>query len=126
MTTDDSIPEGIDWSAANPYEDVDVSDLPEWWQTAIAEFEEHNLRAYRPPQFADGALKFEVVRRLERQLDVCIDFVRLDLSSDDWTVRIDNTPVGTIGRHRDANGRSVFEMESDDFSEWIRERRPSE
>lgn len=122
VTPDDSIPQDIDWSAEDPYEEVDVSDLPEWWRNAIAEFERHNLPAYRPPQFADGTAKFRVVHRLERELDVRIDFVKVDGSTDDWTVRIDDDPVGTIGRYRDADGRTVYEMESDEFAEWIRQR----
>ena len=120
---DDPVPADLDLSAENPYEEVDVSNLPEWWREAIAEFERHNLRPYRPPRFADRTLKFAVVHRLERELDVRIDFVSRGASGD-WTVRIDDEPVGTIGRHRDADGQSVFEMEAEEFAEWIRERRP--
>lgn len=110
----------VDLDADDPYADVDIDTLPEWWREAIIEFREHNLRSYRPPRFADGKYKYEVVRELEARFDVNIDFIEFDVeTTDKWTVRVDRQPIGTVSYRRDTDGYSVYEMRSDAFKEMI-------
>lgn len=106
-----------------PYEDVDVSDLPDWWREAIEEFREHDLRPFQPPRFSDGALTVRTVDRLEDDLGVVIDFVGIRAEyGDDWAVRIDGDVVGTVGRRRTAEAYTEFDVERDEFEAWIREQ----
>lgn len=110
---------GVD--AEDPYEDVDLTDLPNWWQDAVREFERHGLRPYRPPRFADGELKHEVVSEIERELAVTVDFVGYEARyGNDWTVLVDREPIGNISRRRDTAGYTVFEMDSERFADWVR------
>lgn len=106
----------------DPYEDVAVSDLPEWWQRAIAEHERYGLRPYRPPRFEDGTLKHVVVDQLETVEDITIDFINLDVGDDGWQIRIDGDIIGTIDRRRSTDGYSVFEIGADEFTEYVRSR----
>jgi hypothetical protein len=108
-------------SDANPYEDVDFSKLPSWWQRAIEEFEEAGLRPYRPPRFADGEYKHEVVEELEGAHGVDIEFVGIGVNyGDDWRIRVDGNVVAPVGHRRSTDGYSVFEISSDDFRSLIR------
>lgn len=103
-------------TGSSPYEEMDTSSLPEWWRRGIEAFETHGLRPYRPPRFADGTLKYEVVEALERRLDVGIRFQGVNVTyGDEWTVLVDDEAVGTIGHRRDPNGYSVFEMTAAEF-----------
>jgi hypothetical protein len=114
-----SRPAGYD--SEDPYGDVDLDELPRWWRETVEEFREYGLRPYRPPRFADGALKHEVVDDIERDLDVDVGFVKYS-DSDDWTVLLDGAPVDEIGHHRATEGFSVFEMDGDSFTTFIEER----
>ena len=106
----------------DPYADVDVESLPDWWREAIEEFEAHDLRPYRPPRFADGALLHEVVEPLETELDVDIDFIGVNVTAgDDWTVRVDGEPICDIGRRRTAEAYTQFELTSEAFEAMVRE-----
>jgi len=115
----ESRPPGSD--PEDPYEDVDVSTLPAWWRRAIEEFEAHDLRPYRPPRFADGRLTHEVVDALEADLDVEIGFGSVDSEyRERWEVWIDGDPVAEVGRHRDPDGYTVYEIESEAFATLVR------
>lgn len=105
----------------DPYADVDISELPEWWQRAIREFEAHDLRPYRPPRFADGTLTHRVVETLERDLGVDVSFgSRDDDYREQWEVRVDGSPVEKVARHRSPNGYTVYEIGSDRFESLVR------
>lgn len=105
----------------DPYQDVDIDTLPEWWQRAIEEFEAHGLRPYRPPRFDDGTLVHEAIATLERELGIDIRFGSVDTDyRERWTVRVDGDPVGTIGRHRSSEGYTVYELERAEFESLIR------
>lgn len=113
-------PSGWKQHAEDPYADVDIDTLPKWWRDTNREFEEHGLPPYRPSVFEDGTLKHRVIDLLEARLDVRIEFLYQGTGTpDEWTVWIDDVPVGTIGYHRDRRGYSVFEMASGGFIEWI-------
>jgi hypothetical protein len=104
------------------YDDTDVSSLPDWWADAVDEFEAHDLRAYRPPRFADGTFKRAVVQTLETKFGVSIRFIGRNATyQDDWTVQAAGETVATIGRHRSPDGYTVFEMEADAFVDRVTE-----
>lgn len=112
-------PPGMD--VEDPYENVDIETLPEWWQESIRTFEEYDLRPYRPPRFEDGTLKYDIVSELETELSVTIDILGFDVTyGDDWTVLVDGEPVTDIGRRRSAEGYTVFEVSSDEFEAIVR------
>lgn len=105
----------------DPYGDVDVSELPAWWQAAIREYEAFGLRPYQPPRFEDGTLKHTVVSALEDELDVSIVLLGWNVEyEDDWSVYVDGEPIGDIGRRRSPDGYTVFEMTADEFVEFVR------
>ena len=109
---------GEDFS--NPYKDIEISDLPSWWQKAIKEFEQHDLRPYRPPRFKDGVLKHEVVEELEEKHDIVITFLAFGSDyEDNWEVLLNEESIGEIGRHRAPEGYTVFETSSDSFAEFV-------
>ena len=108
--------------STDPYADVDISELPEWWQASIERFEKHGLRPYRPPRFADGELKHEIVDALEAELGVEIRFVGIDVTyGDDWTLFVGGEDIGPIGRHRSTDGYSVFECTGEEFEARVRD-----
>lgn len=107
---------------ANPYADVDVSELPAWWRESIERFEEYGLRPYRPPRLADGELKHEVVADLEAEFGVEIRFVGIDATyGDDWTLFVDDEDAGPVARHRSTDGYTVFECTADELRERVRD-----
>lgn len=106
----------------DPYADIDVSTLPGWWRRAIREFEEHDLRPYRPPRFENDTPVHEVVRDLEREFEVELGFVCLDDGyRDRWTIRIDGEPVSTVGRHRSPDGYTLYEIRDTEFESLVRD-----
>lgn len=110
----------VDVTDEDPYSDIILSELPDWWQKAIEEFREYNLDPYQPPVFKDGIYKYEIVNELEEELEADIDFIGREVpESDNWIVRIDNHPIGTIGHHRNSGGYSVYEMASQKFRKWV-------
>lgn len=105
----------------DPYKDIDISALPDWWQRAIREFEAHGLRPFRPSRFEDGTFTYEVVDRIEEELDIAVQIVGVDAKhGDDWTLFVDNEPVDSIPRRRSRNGYTVFELSSDEFESLVR------
>jgi hypothetical protein len=105
----------------DPYEDVDVSELPGWWRRAIREFEAHGLRPYRPPRFEDGTPTRDVIERIERDLGV--EIVLGSVSADyaeRWEIRVDGSVVGTVGRHRSPEGYTVYETTGARFEDEVR------
>lgn len=103
-----------------PYADVNVSELPEWWQKAKQEFEAFGLRPYRPPRFEDGTLKYEVVDELEAELDVEISFTSIDSAyTEEWELRVEGEIIDHVGRFRSPEGYTVYEIDSDEFVDLI-------
>ena len=78
--------------------------------------QEMNLPPYQPPKFLDGVRTHEVVPLLEDEYDCTIQFVGLNTHyEDDWRIQIDGEPLEPIGRHRDKNGNTVYEMTAEAF-----------
>lgn len=104
----------------NPYEDTDISELPDWWQKTIEEFRQYGLRPYRPPRFEDGVLKHEVVEHLEQHHGIEVRFVAYSSQvGKTWEVQVDREPVGEIEHRRSPEGYTVYGMESDAFAEFV-------
>jgi hypothetical protein len=106
----------------DPYEGVDVASLPDWWRRAIETFEAHGLRPYRPPRFADGRLTHEVIAGLEADLGVEVGLGSVDSDyRERWEVRVDGDPVAEVGRHRDPEGYTVYEIDGEAFAALVRD-----
>lgn len=104
----------------DPYQDRDLSNLPDWWQNAVVHFEKHDLRPYRPPRFEDGELKHEIINPIEDELDVaigCIYFPRYN--DENWIVLLDGKKICEIGHRREPAGYSVFELTSSEFEQVV-------
>ena len=107
----------------DPYEDVDVETLPDWWRHNVETFREHRMRPYRPPQFSDGAVVTEVVEDLEGGLGVAIT-LRKHIGAEGgsaWRVSVDGEVVTELERLRTEEGRSVYSVTSDAFEQAVRE-----
>lgn len=107
---------------SDPYADVDLTELPAWWRRAIEEHEAYGLRPYRPPRFADGTLKYEVVSRLEERHGIEVRLVGKNVGHpDDWVVFVGDDSVGTVEHRRSPEGYTVFGVSADDFVAMVEE-----
>ena len=105
----------------DPYADVDPTSLPPWWQDAVEEFADHDLRPYRPPRFADGTYVHEIRDRLETALGIEITIGATgDEFRNRWTVRVDGEPTTRIPRYRSADGYTVYDVDPSTFETRIR------
>lgn len=105
----------------SPYEGVDLETFPGWWRRNIEEFRRHEMRPYRPPQFADGTVTTPVIARLEEALDVSIWIRAIDPQEDgDWEVVADGEALGTVERVRTQGGHSRYGMTADEFETVVR------
>lgn len=106
----------------NPYEDVDIETLPDWWREGVELHREYDLRPYRPPRFTDGAFTQTVVVSLETELGVDIRLSGLDTQRGaDWTLLVDGRSVATLPRQRSPNGYTVYGLTSAEFEQLVRE-----
>ncbi|MFP9191397.1 hypothetical protein ACLI4Q_07040 [Natrialbaceae archaeon A-CW1-1] len=111
----------------NPYENVDISNLPEWWQEGIELHRKFGLRPYLPPRFQDGTIKYEITEELEDKYGITIRFKAVNPEeSNKWNVVVDNENIETVTRRRDTRGFSVFEINSDEFRSLIQRNIVSE
>lgn len=95
-------------------------DRPEWWAENESLRAEMELPPYRPPRFADGTHTHEVVPELEERHGCLVRFIGVNTEyPEDWEVRVDGEPVMGIGRHRDRNGNTVYEMDATEFVERL-------
>lgn len=117
---DEELPPGYDED--DPYGDVDLDILPEWWRRNVAEFECHGMRPYRPPRFADDALVPEVVASLEATLNVEIRFTCVDpQEGNEWTVTVDGKQVTTVTHEREGEGFTRYDIGSERFQSVVKE-----
>ncbi|KOX95338.1 hypothetical protein [Halorubrum tropicale] len=112
-----------DWlDRDQPYDGVDINELPDWWADAITEFREHDLRPYSPPRFSDGVLVPPVVSRLESAYDAEIRFIGVGVQyGDAWSVYADGDVVTTVDRERTADAYTRYEMTSGEFERVVRD-----
>ena len=97
----------------------DGPEKPEWWRRNEAFREEMDLPRYEPSRFRDGVYTHEVVGPLEAEHDATIRFVGFGPSSGDWEVRVDGETLVTIGRHRDEDGNTVYELSAAEFERRV-------
>jgi len=120
---DDASEDGTTAESGTEASDIDGAsseDRPDWWERNRRQKAEMDLPPYEPPRFADGTYTHEVVEPLESAYDCSIWFVGVDPSyPDEWEVRVDGDPVFTVGRHRDGDGNTVYEMPAREFRERL-------
>lgn len=96
---------------------------PDWWKKNEQYKQELDIPDYQPPRFEDSVYTHVIVDEIEQTHDCTIRFVGRDSTyPDDWYVHIDGQPCIRIGRHRDANGNTVYEMESTEFEAAVEEQ----
>jgi hypothetical protein len=106
----------------DPYEDVDIETLPDWWREGVELHREYDLRPYRPPRFTDGAFTQAVIVDLEAEVGVEIRLSGLDTQQGvEWTLLVDGEPVTTLPRQRSPNGYTVYGLSSAAFERLVRE-----
>ena len=114
-----NLPPGYD--EEDPYEDEDVSTYPQWWQQNIELFERYGLRPYRPPQFLDGVNAQVVIDQLEQECGVEIRLqIKNPTLNQDWQLLVDGEEIAMIGRRRDGEGFSRYEIHSGEFETLIK------
>ena len=94
-------------------------DKPDWWRRNETLREEMDLPPYEPSRFRDGVYTHEVIAPLEAEHDVTIRFVGFGASSGDWEVRFDGETLFAIGRHRDEDGNTVYELSATAFEHRV-------
>jgi hypothetical protein len=97
-------------------------DRPQWWAESAAIKADLGLPAYDPPRFRDDTYVHEIVDPLEAEHDCAIRFGAINPQyPDDWMVWIDGEAAFTIGRHRNADGNTIYEMTADEFRGAVRD-----
>ena len=114
------------FDTTNPYADIDITALPDWWQHAIEEHRQYGLRPYRPPRFDDGELKHEIVEALEERHDIEIQFIDTNANPDGpantWELRVEGECIGHVQYRRSPEGHSVVRMASTEFIDYVETR----
>lgn len=94
---------------------------PEWWVANEAVKAAFDLPAYEPPRFADGTYTHDVVPDLEAEFDCTIRFLGVNPRyPEDWQVRVDGQPLFSIGRRRDEDGNTVYQLDAEAFQRRLR------
>jgi hypothetical protein len=97
-------------------------DRPEWWVRNERLRRSYDLPAYDPPRFEDGEYSHEVVGRLESRFGCTIQLIGVNTRyPDEWQVEIDGDSRFTIPHSRDANGNTLYGIDSESFVERVRE-----
>jgi hypothetical protein len=116
----ESRPAGYD--EEDPYEEVDLSTLPDWWREAVERFREHGMRPYRPPRFADDALVPPTVADLESELGVSVELRSTESGPHPgWALWVDGERVATLDRSREADGHTAYGLSRVSFEALVRE-----
>lgn len=93
---------------------------PDWWRENEALRDRMELPPYQPPRFLDDVYLHTVVEELEQRHSIRILLLgRNTRYGDDWVVTVDGEDIGSVGRHRDNNSNTVYELESREFRELI-------
>lgn len=109
-----NLPPGFD--EESPYDDADLSELPEWWRRNVEEFQAHEMRPYRPPRLADGTVTTELVERLESTHDVDIRIRAVDPQDGGaWEILVDDEAVRSVARTRTEAGNTRYEITAEAF-----------
>lgn len=112
------LPAGYD--ETDPYADVDLSALPDWWRENVETFAEAGLRPYRPSRLADGALAESVVEELEAAFGTSIRFRSVDPhEGSEWEIWVGDEPVRTVEHVREPEGFTRYVIEADTLREVV-------
>lgn len=103
----------------DPYAEVDIDELPEWWRKGIEEHRAYGLRPYRPPRFEDDTIYPPHKQELEERFGIDLTLICYDIEKNVWDILIDGEPVGEVKRIRSPEGYSVIGMTSDEFESHI-------
>lgn len=89
---------------------------PTWWDENEELRRQMDLPGYEPPRFIDDVYTYNLVADFEKSYDCTIQFIGKNVRhEDDWEIRIDGKPVIEVGRHRDQDGNTVYELTSTEF-----------
>jgi len=97
---------------------------PEWIHENEQIRKKMNLQPYLPPRFSDGTPTHEVVPELEDRMNGTIRFIALNPTyPDDWEVQINGKTAFHVGRHRDGDGNTVYEVTASEFRAMVEQWR---
>lgn len=115
---DANLPPGYD--EEDPYDDIDLTELPDWWQRNVELFRSFGLRPYRPSRFRDDVLVPVKIEELEGSYDIDIRFsVRNPHQTGNTELLVNGKRVATVDRSREAGGFTRYGMSSSAFVELI-------
>lgn len=103
----------------DPYADIDISALPEWWRKGIEEHRAYGLRPYRPPRFEDDTIYPSLEADLEAEFDITLTLVCYDIETGVWSVVVDGEHIAELERERSPEGYSVIRTTGPAFRELI-------
>lgn len=99
----------------------DGSKRPEWWDRNQNLKQSMDLPEYAPPRFEDGTYLHSVTDELETEYECSVRIVGIDPRyPDDWEVQVNGKTMFEVGRHRDDNGNTVYELTADEFRRKFR------
>ena len=105
----------------DPYEDADLSTYPDWWREAVERFRAHGMQPYRPPRFEDDELVPPAVADLESELGVSVELRSTDPGpAPKWALWVGGERIETVGRRREGDGHTVYELDRAEFEELVR------
>lgn len=100
---------------------MDSTDDPEWIAENEAIRERKNLPPYSPPRFIDRTYVYEVRNELETEYRCDITILGVNPTyPDDWQVYVNGEPSFEIGRFRNDDGNTVYNMTSEEFVSLVR------
>lgn len=96
--------------------DPDDPSKPAWWRENQRLRDQLGLPPYEPPRFRDGTPTYRVTDDLEAEHECTIRFRGKNTSyPDEFDVVVDGSPAFRVGRHRDENANTVYELTADEF-----------
>ena len=97
-----------------------TEDQTDWWRENDRLREELGLSEYRPPRFADSTYTHEITDEIEAIYDCRIQFIGINTRyPEDWEIRINGEVAFDIGRYRDDQGNTVYEISAEEFRERV-------
>jgi hypothetical protein len=104
----------------NPYTDINIDQLPDWWRDAVIEFKAHDLPPYQPPRFSDDVLVPPILIGMETVFDIEIQLIGIDVDHDDtWGIHVGDEVIATVSRERTLSGHTRYDVTSRDFVEIV-------
>jgi hypothetical protein len=116
---DANLPPGYD--DADPYEDADLDEFPDWWRHNIELFNQHDMRPYRPPRFTDGKILPPVIDALEDEFEITIRIRSENPQRDGvWMIWIDDESIESVDRTREGEGYTKYHLDSQEFKQIVK------